>query len=58
MSDSRKPRGHFLDDSRSVGKQNIKDIKRGRKFDWRTCINEEDPEYSEENVEEREQDSV
>ena len=55
MSDSRKPRGHFLDDNRNVGKQNVKDIKRERKFDWRTCINEEDVEYSEENVEEKEQ---
>lgn len=52
MSDSRKPRGHFLDDNRNVGKQNVKDIKRERKFDWRTCLNEKDVEYSEENVEE------
>ena len=39
MSNSRKQNRHFLDD-RSIrqGKQNDKDLNRGRKFNWRGNI--------------------
>ena len=50
MSDSKKTRGHFLDDSRSKGKQNEKDLNQGRKFDWRNSF-ESFEEENQENIE-------
>jgi hypothetical protein len=40
MSNSKKVKSYFLDDNKSNGKKNVKDINRGRKFNWRVNINE------------------
>ena len=44
MSDSRKVKGYFLDENKSRGKKNVKDLNRERKFNWRGKRDEEEYE--------------
>jgi hypothetical protein len=44
MSDSKKVKGYFLDENKSRGKKNVKDLNRERKFNWRGKIDEEENE--------------